>query len=124
MPAIVISSDEAPEISVQTPRSTLRDMPRRATSIQPVGRSPRLLARAAASANPAEPEPASPPPEPAGSCETSKNPIKFYRLSAEDTRSARPTETASPEHPAPDDIGRSNSSDMSDEDRSPLEQTS
>ena len=33
VPAIVISSDEAPEISVETPRSDSRDMPRSATSV-------------------------------------------------------------------------------------------
>ena len=116
VPPIVISSDEAPEISVQTPRSGSRDMPRRATSVQPVRRSPRLRARTAASVMAAQTEPASPPPDP----ETSKNPATSARPATTETPTTRPTEPnpterAVPEHSAPGDNNRSNHSDMSEE---------
>ena len=117
MTPTVISSDEAPEISVQTPRSGSHDMPRRATSVQPVRRSPRLRARAAVSASAAQSEPASPPPEP----ETSKNPTSSARPATTKSLATRPTEPnpterAVPEHSAPRGNNRSNYSDMSEED--------
>ena len=76
VPPIVISSDEAPGISVQSPRSPSRDMPRRATPVPPIRCSPRLRARTTASANLPTAEPASPPDE------TSKDPASTERPSA------------------------------------------
>ena len=86
VPPIVISSDEAPDISARSPRSPSHDMPRRAASAQPVRRSPRLRARAAASANLPATEPASPPDE------ISKGPASTDRPSTKTTPPTRPTE--------------------------------
>ena len=112
VPPIVISSDEAPKISVHFPRYRSHDMPRRATSAQPVRCSPRLGARAAASAIPPTTEPASPPDE------ISKDPASTERRSVKSAPPTRPTEPTVPNRPTTDNTGgpNSDSPDMSEED--------
>ena len=116
---IVISSDEAPEISVRTPRSPSRDMPRRVTSAQPVRRSPRLRARAAASANLPATEPTSPPDEiPKGPASTDRPSAKTTPFIRPTEPSARPAEPSVPNRPAANSSSGpdSNIPEMSDED--------